>query len=208
MPSEGVSVCKVGGSLLTLPDLAERLRTSFRLCPAKHCLIVPGGGATADLVREWDRVHQIGDEAAHWLAIHALSFNAHFFAQVLPETVIVEDRRGAQMAWQENRLPILDVCRFLHEEESLASHPLPHNWSVTSDSIAAWTAVVWPAHDLILVKSATLPSKCGLEHAANLGLTDSYFTHIASRVPRVNWVNMRSEQPRLRNWIVAGRLRQ
>ena len=41
-------VYKVGGSLFSLPDLAERLRQLWQLQPGTSPLLVVGGGAAAD----------------------------------------------------------------------------------------------------------------------------------------------------------------
>jgi len=57
-------------------------------------LIVPGGGATAEAIRSFDDTHQLGDEAAHWLAIQALSVNARFLQALLPEAKLVGDVPG------------------------------------------------------------------------------------------------------------------
>ena len=68
-----VVIYKVGGSLLELPDLPRRLQDVVRpdVCP----LFVIGGGRTADLVREWDRLHQLGEERSHGLALKAMQLN-------------------------------------------------------------------------------------------------------------------------------------
>src|SRR5437763_17043375 len=79
-------IVKVGGSLYDLPDLGPRLRAW--LGPTRT-LIVPGGGPTVEAIRVLDRVHGLGDEAAHWLALHALSVNARFLARLLPPAPVL-----------------------------------------------------------------------------------------------------------------------
>ena len=75
MGDNGWIVVKVGGSLFDLPDLGTRLAAWLRQFEESNVLLVPGGGAAADAIRDFDRVHQLGEETSHWLAIQALSLN-------------------------------------------------------------------------------------------------------------------------------------
>src|SRR5271166_3401866 len=71
----GPIVVKVGGSLFSMPDLAQRLRRWLAQA-GPRILLVPGGGAAADVVREFDKCHSLGEEASHWLALWSLRLNA------------------------------------------------------------------------------------------------------------------------------------
>ena len=82
----GLVVAKVGGSLYELPDLGERLRRWVVNVDAP-VLLVPGGGAGADVIRQLDHTHRIGEENAHWLALRVLTVNAHFLAALLDAPV-------------------------------------------------------------------------------------------------------------------------
>ena len=62
-----LSVFKVGGSLFDLPDLGQRLAWLAE-AQLSTVLLVPGGGPTAEIIRNLDRRHRLGEEAAHWLA--------------------------------------------------------------------------------------------------------------------------------------------
>ncbi len=121
-------IVKVGGSLFDLPDLRQRLGR-FLATLNEEVIIVPGGGAAADAVRDWDRVHQIGEEASHWLAVKAMDHAGGFLRELTD-------------------VAILNVETFLREHDTL-----PHTWSVTSDSIAAHVAITMHAASLILLKS-------------------------------------------------------
>ena len=85
------TVVKVGGSLFDLPDLRQRLQSYLARFDADKVALVPGGGATADAVRAFDRVHRLGEETSHWLAIQALSVNARFLQTILPGATIIVD---------------------------------------------------------------------------------------------------------------------
>lgn len=132
-----MDVVKVGGSLFTLPDLRRRLSAFL---PA---LLVPGGGALADAVRDIDRAHGLGEEASHWLALRACTVNAHFLAGLLNLPVLDHPRRGPG---------VLDPFAFLLADEGKAG-ALPHSWDATSDSVAARAAEV-AGLPLVLLKSA------------------------------------------------------
>src|SRR5262245_21284758 len=103
-------VVKVGGSLYACPDLAARLgdwlQPFFR--QDTPLLLGPGGGPAADVVRQFDRDHRLGEETAHWLALRALALNAHFLAALLPDTSVVETTEDAARFWHQGRLPVLD----------------------------------------------------------------------------------------------------
>ena len=78
-------VYKVGGSLLSLPDLASRICAVREQCSDSRPLLVVGGGKAADLVRDWDRNHQLGQERSHWLALESMKLNEAFLQELLQE---------------------------------------------------------------------------------------------------------------------------
>src|SRR5262245_42508630 len=86
-------IAKVGGSLFDMPDLRQRLSdwiSSLDDCPV---LIVPGGGPAADVIRQLDQTHQLGEPAAHRLALQVLTVNAHFLAGLLGVDVVSTTHR-------------------------------------------------------------------------------------------------------------------
>ena len=60
---------KVGGSLYDLPDLGPRLRRWLDAHAPREVIVAPGGGPFADVVRDLDRAHRLGEETSHWLAV-------------------------------------------------------------------------------------------------------------------------------------------
>src|SRR5258708_3938425 len=82
-------VVKLGGSLLDLPDLAPRLRQWLAARPQRNNVIVVGGGRLADTIREYDKLHALGETVSHWLCIRAMSANAELVAALLPEASLV-----------------------------------------------------------------------------------------------------------------------
>ncbi len=149
-------------------------------------MLVPGGGGTADAVRHLDRLHGLGEERSHWLALHALALNARFLAALLPGAAVVEDAG----AWAG--LEVLDAHAFARADEGRPG-ALPHCWAVTSDSVAARAAVVSGAHGLVLLKSTDLPQGIGWDEAGRRGLVDRNFPDVvAAGGVAVRWVNLRA----------------
>lgn len=179
-----VTVYKIGGSLFDLPELLLRLTAFFKHEPTRP-LIVSGGGGAADVVREWDRVHRLGDVRSHHLAIVSLSLGSEFLAEGLGAR-LVSDQKGAAAAWSAQQIAVLDTAAFLEREAAAGATPLPSSWDVTSDSIAAWIATRWPAR-LTLVKSASPVHSAG-------DYVDPFFARASATLGRVEWVNLRDDE--------------
>jgi 5-(aminomethyl)-3-furanmethanol phosphate kinase len=190
MGSDAWTVVKVGGSLYELPDLRERLR-GFLDAVDGNILLIPGGAATADAIRTLDRVHHLGEEQSHWLAIQTLSINARFLQTLLREARLLQ---WASDAHAESRLRILDALPFFEEDERAPEH-LPHRWDVTSDSLAVRAAVLVGARDLMLLKSIDWHSSDWTAAAEN-GIVDRYFPQALQQAPttlQVRVVNLRKQ---------------
>ncbi len=132
-------VVKVGGSLLTWPGLRPRLADWLGRLGTCDVVLVPGGGAAADAVRDLDRVHGLGAEAAHWLAVRAMGLNAHVLAALLPRGRVIVGLAELPAAWAAGVTPVLDCLPVLRADEANPDR-LPHTWTVTSDAIAARVA--------------------------------------------------------------------
>lgn len=186
-----VTVLKLGGSLLDLPDLATRVRGVLKQLSGDKPLLICGGGEAADLVRHWHERFEFSEERSHWLALEAARFNQCLLLELLPELELVSNRFAAESAWQRDRVPLLDLKAFVAIEETSSHNSPPHTWDVTSDSLAAWVAVRWSAPKLLLLKSTDLSSTTTWQQAAAAGLVDDYFPKIAPQIPAVTWLNVR-----------------
>jgi aspartokinase-like uncharacterized kinase len=182
MPSDGAPtvVAKVGGSLYDLPDLGKKLRAWLGQLSDASVLIVPGGGPAADVVRELDATHGLGQNTAHWLALRALTFNAFWLKEILPGSELTATPCPAllQGGAAENHLYILDAFAFAEADEG-SPGALPHTWDATSDSVALRAALVGSATHLYLLKSRSVPEGTSWHEAARLGLVDPYFPRLA-----------------------------
>lgn len=174
-------VAKVGGSLFDLPDLRQRLQAFVVSAIPNRVLFVPGGGAGADVIRSLDQTHCLGENASHWLALRVLSVNAHFLAQLLSIPVV-------KNAGVIESSAVLDAFEFCWADDNRQGS-LPHQWAVTSDSIAARVGASVGA-EVVLLKSTELPEELTWEEAAKQGYVDESFPQIASSIG-VRWVNLR-----------------
>src|SRR4051812_37350042 len=117
MDYTALTLVKVGGSLLDWPELPRRLR-SFLDHETHHgtevkIVLIVGGGAAADFIRGMDRIHHLGDDAAHRLAIHSLDLSAQVLQALLPGSSVVADPDEFQSAWDRGEVPIFAPRRFL-----------------------------------------------------------------------------------------------
>lgn len=152
---EGVTVIKVGGSLARAPGLPDRLEILDRLTRRSPCLVVPGGGPFADTVREQAERHGLDEHAAHWMAVLAMDQYAYLLTSAIGGRLVQGPREIAR-ALAAGLVPVLAPYRWLRRED-----PLPHEWRVTSDSIAAWVAGRLAADRLLLLKSG--PGRCDVD---------------------------------------------
>ena len=170
-------VVKLGGSLLDWPEFPRRLRQWFAQQPPMPTGFIVGGGAIVDCLRDADRVHQLGEEAAHWLCIKAMSITAQMVAGLLPE------------------LTLLDAEQLLKLDQKTSNNPLPATWSITSDSIAARACTLLGADELVLLKSKSPPKFATLEELGADDYVDAYFPQASRQIAQIRFVNLRAEVP-------------
>ncbi len=164
-------VVKLGGSLLRSDHLAERFARWRGDQPPATDVVIAGGGSLADAVREYAARFALSDEAAHWRCIECMTITARMVAELLDAPLL--DALDAVPAAGEPGLVVFDAAHFLANIEPSRGNPLPRDWTVTSDSIAARVAEFLSA-DLVLLKSAPRPP-CSWEAAAAAGYVDAYF---------------------------------
>jgi aspartokinase-like uncharacterized kinase len=184
-------VLKLGGSLLTDPELKLTLSELQSTFIGRKCLYVVGGGAATDVVRNWSSVHQLSSEVSHQLAIASMGLNRRF-VESITGWITVCSRGEADEYWAGNRSPVLlDVEQFLARQETISGQ-VPRDWQFTSDSISAWVATHWPADELILLKSCMLPTELKLDQAADQLLVDSFFPQASRGIRFLRWCNVRT----------------
>jgi len=188
-----VRIIKLGGSLLEIPELADRLENWLRLQSPMATWVVVGGGAAANVVRELDRANRLDESTAHWLAIRAMQFNAHLVAALLSGATLLKSFDQPSTSEQPPGVWVVDPWAMLRQESPQHVDPLPESWDVTSDSIAAWIATTAKAKELVLLKSTLLKRGRLVQDAVESEYVDRYFAHAAQSLPRVRCVNFQDE---------------
>lgn len=191
-PCMVLEVIKLGGSLLTRPNLREHFAAWLERQPSAPRVLVVGGGELVEAIRQADRVHRLDQASAHWWCIEALSLTARLASQVLDDLAVVAEWSELPAAAEAHRpWPVIfDVLGFLRTiEPALPGTRLGHGWHVTSDSIAARIAEVLSAERLILLKSAFPPPGDFTAWAA-AGYVDPSFPQAAASLATVSAVHL------------------
>lgn len=192
MSDTPIHVIKLGGSLLDLPDLGQRWN---RFCDKRvtgRPLLVVGGGDAADTVRNFDQRFKLDETEGHWLAVHAMQFNARLVEAVVPNIRLAADMESAQKAWNNGHVPAIDPVAWLRAIEQTGI-TVPHKWIFTSDSIAALLATQIGAGRLTLLKSTLPTGECDVSDASRLGIVDEAFPTASQSVASVELVNLRHD---------------
>ena len=190
-----VRVVKVGCSMFERPDLQSQLFAWVAAQPRALHLFIAGGGELADSIKNWDSRFQIGEANSHWMCIRALGITARTLTHILDGSSLLGDWdsvHGWIAAAQRESAAVLDVWEFLRKiEPSAPPEPLPQNWQVTTDSIAARVAEVLGADELILLKARTAPvAEDDFAALADCGYVDEYFPRIARRLKRITFARL------------------
>ena len=199
--SPNLTLVKLGGSLLTLPDLADRIQHFIEDNSPISPVILVGGGEAAELVRKWDQRFKLDDEQAHNLAIEAMSFNARLVRSLLPGAQLVVASDEIQDAVILGRVPVVDASAAVVNVEQTSSR-LPRTWDVTSDSIAVWLAKHWEIEQIVLLKSADAANRTASQLAEDQAV-DMMFAEMIAGMSEFGWVNLRSESSFEIDWIPA-----
>jgi aspartokinase-like uncharacterized kinase len=162
-------VWKLGGSLNARPVLRDWLRLAATE-GAGRVVVVPGGGAFTQQVREAQAAWHFDDVAAHRMAILGMAQTALMLAALEPSLALAGDAaaieaglaRGLAVVW----LP-LDV---------MSDWPgIEPGWGVSADSLALWLAQRLGATGLALVKSCRIEPGRSFEELSASGVLDAQF---------------------------------
>jgi aspartokinase-like uncharacterized kinase len=191
-------VVRLGGSLLSLPDLNARLakwigkQDDLSVGRTRGTFVwIAGGGGKVDELRKQYASGAIAELDAHWKAIEVMDQNT----RGLPDRV--ENFEPCVDSLDEVIRPNDDETNRhypLSVTKSLRNHSdLPESWRVTSDSIAAQFAQQFKADELVLLKSRlATTSESSIKAMAELGLVDEHFP-IAFQTKRLRIVDFRSD---------------
>lgn len=202
-----ITVLKVGGSLGERGGLAPLCPVIGRLARRWPLVVVPGGGAFAETVRQEAARWPLGEATAHWMAILAVDQYGYLLSDLIPDAVPVFTLRDARRLAGRGPTPVLLPGNLLRRFD-----PLPHTWAVTSDSIAAWVALRLKARRLVLLKDVDgLFDGDPAQDPAALLVEEMTVTELAKRRPTGRLGGVDDYLPRLladarfETWVVNGR---
>ncbi|WP_295558450.1 uridylate kinase [uncultured Hyphomicrobium sp.] len=167
-------VLKLGGSLAE----SGRLRVLLALVARarRPVVVVPGGGAFADAVRETQAALGFSDETAHDMALLAMHQMADAMIALEPRLLGAETLEGFARAWRRNRIPV-----WLPASLCAGDRRIPRDWSITSDGLAARLAERLGDAELVLVKSRRVRRTAPASTLARQGIVDPVFPVIVER---------------------------
>ena len=177
-------VVKVGGSLLCQPKLPQRLQHFLETSPADRNVIVAGGGALVDTVRQWHEIYPVSEAWCHRCSLRLMNQTAMLLSEIggaIPLVSRISD------------IPKLGNVILDCEHDILASQKLEATWNLTSDSIAAHVANQLEADELWLLKSC-LPGSSNIREWAKEGWVDASFTQIHDPQRPVFGLDLASEE--------------
>lgn len=170
-------VVKIGGSLfdprdprsagpgMALLTLLDRARVPI--------VAVPGGGAFADTVRIEQVKLGLSDSAAHQMALLAMHQMAHALVDLAPtpgRMLITASHLEIQHALAAGRIALWLPMPMVAQDPDI-----PEDWTITSDSLAAWLASRLGARHLVLAKSVGAPARASAADLAEAGIVDRAF---------------------------------
>lgn len=163
-------VVKLGGSLLQTDRLRDWLLLLAENSKGKM-VIVPGGGVFADQVRFAQNKLGFDDRIAHRMAILGMDQFAWLCHGLVPHLALAASENELSAQLEKGHNVLLLVSGFLEQAQDL-----PENWSLTSDSIAAWLAQKYRAEQLVMIKSCPLCRENGsADSLMQAGIVDAMF---------------------------------
>lgn len=186
-------VVKLGGSLHDSPWLLDWLDA---LADAGgRIVLVPGGGPFADTVRAAQGRLGFSDATAHRMALLAMEqyglllcgLNTGLRPAGSPQAITEIVSRGLTPVW----LPS-NMCRGVWD--------IPENWSVTSDSLAAWLAHHLGAEALALIKHGDNDAT-DIQALVAAGRVDRHFPEFAARFGKPVEILRHDDPAALSTWL-------
>lgn len=169
-------VLKLGGSLFGKDELPGWLEA---LSQARgQVVVVPGGGPFADAVRAAQARLSFPDATAHHMALLAMEQFGLALCGLERGLRPAASARAISDAISHGYTPV-----WLPTAMSLHAPGIPEDWSVTSDSLAAWLASVLGADALGLVKHGPQGIR-GFNAATDEHLMDAAFPVFAAAYGR------------------------
>jgi aspartokinase-like uncharacterized kinase len=163
------TVVKLGGS--TADHKEMDVWTAALAGASLPLVIVPGGGAFADQVRDEQNRLGFSDAAAHAMAILAMDQFGHVILDRHGRFSAARSPKEIEQALADGKIPV-----WMPSAMAIPASDIPTSWDVTSDSLAAWLTGRLSAQALLLVKqSRAFTEHDGVADLMARGIVDVHF---------------------------------
>lgn len=167
-------IIKFGGSLERSGALQACMERAARLYH-ESIVLVPGGGAFAEHVRLAQNRWHFDDATAHTMAILAMQQMAWLMNSLCSGFMV-----SATVSEAARQLGIGNPVIWSPDVNELNQAGIAASWDVTSDSLAAWLTGRLEADELILIKSASIPTNADLQQLVETGILDRSFLSLTA----------------------------
>lgn len=175
-------IVKIGGSLFerrATEQASPGLQLLAILDRARVPVVaVPGGGMFADTVRAEQSRLELSDPAAHQMALLAMHQMALALVDLEPSAgrmIIASSHAEIAQALAAGRIAVWLPLPMVAQDPDVQE-----NWTVTSDSLAAWLASRLGARHLVLAKSLGAPAQANAADLADAGIVDRAFPGVVA----------------------------
>ena len=158
-------VVKLGGSYAYSPLLRPWL-TAIEAARGE-AVIVPGGGPFADSVRAAQARMGFGDQAAHEMALLAMTQYAVALVSLSAGLVLADSLASIEAALIAGRVPVWNPWPMLRDSDDV-----PASWDITSDALSIWLAQRLRAPSLLFIKRRAARAGAGPRELSINGLLD------------------------------------
>ena len=170
---------KLGGSLAESGRLQSILDIVGRA--GVPVVIVPGGGAFADAVRQAQSAFHFPDAVAHQMALLAMHQTGLMIAALHPSLTPFETLADLRRILVRDQIPVWLPLKLIQRDARITP-----NWSTTSDGLAARLAERLGHAGVVLVKSCRVACGTSLAALVRLRVVDPTFAAIVDRA-RLQW---------------------
>ena len=167
-------VVKIGGSLAETGRLKDML--ALIAAAQRPVVVVPGGGAFAQKVRDLQNAIRFDDASAHRLAMLGMHQMAEMYFTMDPRYAAADSLDGIARQLAVGLIPV-----WMPLQMSQSDSGIPANWTITSDGLAARLAEHLGGASLVLLKSVDAPPGQSAETLAAEGILDAAFPVIVAR---------------------------
>jgi aspartokinase-like uncharacterized kinase len=191
-------IVKLGGSLSRDARLPHWLRMLAELGGGR-VVVVPGGAAFADAVRDAQGHWGFDDLTAHNMAVLAMAQTAHLLHALEPRLALAADEDAIRRAQHAGQAVLWMPLSLLRDAPDILT-----SWEVTSDSLALWLARRLNAERLVVVKACEVRRPYTLKELTERGLVDGRFDQWADGAPFPIEVVECDELERVRDGLLGG----